>query len=138
MVFNLGYEKTYLGVPVEAMSNHCPLCHSTIPPWEDGWRQHLISLPCPNHPRRKHIKSLSSQLARIRATRIRRHVVTEFIRQERNPHLRGWRESRKPFRKNHPSLPDRDTNLDIPVPSSLAQHKTSALANYATKVGRMV
>ncbi|XP_049940431.1 centrosomal protein of 104 kDa [Schistocerca serialis cubense] len=48
-------------VPVEPLStaNHCPLCHSNIPPWEDGWRQHLMNLPCPNHPRKKHIKNRS-------------------------------------------------------------------------------
>nr|CAD7263303.1 unnamed protein product [Timema shepardi] len=43
--------------------------------------------------------------------------------EEVNPHLRGERErererkrdSGKPFRKNHPSSPDRDSNLDLPV-----------------------
>nr|CAD7455904.1 unnamed protein product [Timema tahoe] len=34
-----------------------------------------------------------------------------------------------------PSSPDRDSNLDRPVLGSLAQNETSALANYATKVG---
>nr|CAD7409421.1 unnamed protein product [Timema cristinae] len=34
----------------------------------------------------------------------------------------AWRESGKPFRKNHPSSPDRDSNLDLPVLSSQAQH----------------
>nr|CAD7196397.1 unnamed protein product [Timema douglasi] len=34
-----------------------------------------------------------------------------------------------------PSSPDRDSNLDLPVLSSRAQHKTSALANYATEAG---
>nr|CAD7589140.1 unnamed protein product [Timema genevievae] len=31
-------------------------------------------------------------------------------------------------------IPDRDSNLGIPVLSSLVQHETSALANYATEV----
>ncbi|KAJ9597964.1 hypothetical protein L9F63_011165, partial [Diploptera punctata] len=40
-------------------SNHCPLCHCNIPPYEEGWRQHLMGLPCPNHPRKKHLKNRS-------------------------------------------------------------------------------
>nr|CAD7392452.1 unnamed protein product [Timema cristinae] len=47
-----------------------------------------------------------------------------------------WRESGKPFR-NTPSSPDRDSNLDLPVLSSRAQHTTSALANYATEAERV-
>nr|CAD7255902.1 unnamed protein product [Timema shepardi] len=35
----------------------------------------------------------------------------------------AWRESGKPFRKNHPSSPDRDLNLDLPVFSGRAQHE---------------
>nr|CAD7267016.1 unnamed protein product [Timema shepardi] len=43
--------------------------------------------------------------------------------EEVSPHFRGGRvESGKPFRKNHPSSPDRDSNLDLPVLSSRAQH----------------
>nr|CAD7569961.1 unnamed protein product [Timema californicum] len=34
----------------------------------------------------------------------------------------AWRESGKPFRKNRPSSPDRDSNLDLRVLSSRAQH----------------
>nr|CAD7430171.1 unnamed protein product [Timema monikensis] len=34
----------------------------------------------------------------------------------------AWRESGKPFRKTTPSSPDRDSNLDLPVLSSRAQH----------------
>nr|CAD7452692.1 unnamed protein product [Timema tahoe] len=45
----------------------------------------------------------------------------------------AWRKSGKPFRKNHPSSPNRDSNLDLPVLGSLAQHKTGALANQATE-----
>jgi hypothetical protein len=41
----------------ESTTNHCPLCHCNIPPYEDGWRQHLMGLPCPNHPRKKHLKN---------------------------------------------------------------------------------
>nr|CAD7195954.1 unnamed protein product [Timema douglasi] len=44
-----------------------------------------------------------------------------------------WRESGKPFKKNHPSSPGRDLNLDLPILGSLALHETSALANYAIK-----
>ncbi|PNF19286.1 Centrosomal protein of 104 kDa [Cryptotermes secundus] len=43
----------------ESTTNHCPLCHCNIPPYEDGWRQHLMGLPCPNHPRKKHLKNRS-------------------------------------------------------------------------------
>nr|CAD7604715.1 unnamed protein product [Timema genevievae] len=47
----------------------------------------------------------------------------------------AWREGGKPFRKHPlpPISPDRDSNLDLPVLGSLAQHETSALANYATE-----
>nr|CAD7453818.1 unnamed protein product [Timema tahoe] len=34
----------------------------------------------------------------------------------------AWRESGKQFGKNHPSSPDRDLNLDLPVLGGLAQH----------------
>ncbi|XP_050702856.1 centrosomal protein of 104 kDa-like isoform X2 [Eriocheir sinensis] len=29
----------------EPLANHCPLCHENIPPWEDGWRGHLLPGP---------------------------------------------------------------------------------------------
>nr|CAD7437463.1 unnamed protein product [Timema bartmani] len=45
----------------------------------------------------------------------------------------AWRKSGKPFRENHHSSPERESNLDLPVLGSLAQHETSALANYATE-----
>nr|CAD7586251.1 unnamed protein product [Timema genevievae] len=35
-------------------------------------------------------------------------------------------------KENHPSSPDLESDLDLPVLGSLAQHETSALANYAT------
>nr|CAD7439997.1 unnamed protein product [Timema bartmani] len=38
----------------------------------------------------------------------------------------AWRESGKPFRKHHPSSPDRDSNLDLPVLGSRAQHDERA------------
>ncbi|KAJ8870448.1 hypothetical protein PR048_029470 [Dryococelus australis] len=40
----------------------CPLCHTTIPPREDGWRQHLLVTTCPNHPRKKHLKNPGNHL----------------------------------------------------------------------------
>nr|CAD7413636.1 unnamed protein product [Timema poppensis] len=45
----------------------------------------------------------------------------------------AWKESGKLFRENYLSSPDRDSNLDLPVLGSLAQHETSTLANYATE-----
>nr|CAD7570643.1 unnamed protein product [Timema californicum] len=47
----------------------------------------------------------------------------------------AWRESEKPVRKHHPSSRKHklDSNLDLPVLGSRAQHETSALANYTTK-----
>nr|CAD7259508.1 unnamed protein product [Timema shepardi] len=55
-------------------------------------------------------------------------AVASAFAEEVNPHLRGGRV----FRKNHPSSPDRDLNLDLPVLSSRAQHD-KPLANYATE-----
>nr|CAD7424259.1 unnamed protein product [Timema monikensis] len=46
--------------------------------------------------------------------------------EELNPHLRD---------PGLPSSPDRDSNLDLPVLGSLAQHDTCALANCATTAG---
>nr|CAD7461059.1 unnamed protein product [Timema tahoe] len=43
-----------------------------------------------------------------------------------------WRE----IIKTTPSSPDRDSNLDLPILGSLAQHETSMLANYAIEVHR--
>nr|CAD7194847.1 unnamed protein product [Timema douglasi] len=54
--------------------------------------------------------------------------------EEVNPHLRGGRVANN-LGKNTPSSPDRDSNLDLPDLGSLAQHETSALANYATELG---
>ncbi|CAG2056064.1 unnamed protein product [Timema podura] len=51
-----------------------------------------------------------------------------------NPHLRGGR-GESHLGKTTPSSPNRDYNLDLPVLGSLAQHETSALANYATEEG---
>nr|CAD7458167.1 unnamed protein product [Timema tahoe] len=49
----------------------------------------------------------------------------------------AWRKNGEPLRKNHPSSPERDTSLDIPVIGSLAlKHETSALANYTTETAR--
>ncbi|CAG2052964.1 unnamed protein product [Timema podura] len=45
----------------------------------------------------------------------------------------AWRENGKPLSKTTSSLPDRDSNLDIPVFDSLAQHEDSAFDSYATK-----
>nr|CAD7397292.1 unnamed protein product [Timema poppensis] len=36
--------------------------------------------------------------------------------------------------KTTPSSPDRDSNLDLPILGSQAQHKTSALTNYTTEI----
>nr|CAD7203740.1 unnamed protein product [Timema douglasi] len=52
--------------------------------------------------------------------------------EEVNPHLCGGRVENN-LGNNYPSSPDRDSNLDLLVLSSLAQHGPSALANYATE-----
>nr|CAD7393056.1 unnamed protein product [Timema cristinae] len=44
----------------------------------------------------------------------------------------SWRENGKPFRE--PSSTKRDSNLGLPVLSSLPQYETNALANYATEL----
>nr|CAD7439064.1 unnamed protein product [Timema bartmani] len=47
----------------------------------------------------------------------------------------AWRESGKNhLGKTTPGSPDRDSNLDLPVLGSLAQHETSASTNYATEL----
>nr|CAD7438464.1 unnamed protein product [Timema bartmani] len=40
--------------------------------------------------------------------------------------------------KTTPSSPDRDSNLNIPILGSPAQHETSAFANYPTEAGLVV
>ncbi|ROT65967.1 hypothetical protein C7M84_016059 [Penaeus vannamei] len=37
----------------EPIANHCPLCHENIPPWDEGWRVHLMPGPdcCPANTR---------------------------------------------------------------------------------------
>nr|CAD7442399.1 unnamed protein product [Timema bartmani] len=57
--------------------------------------------------------------------------------EEVNPHLRGGRVE-KYLGKTTPSSPERDSNLDLIVLGSLAQHETSALANYTTEAGQYV
>nr|CAD7568573.1 unnamed protein product [Timema californicum] len=51
---------------------------------------------------------------------------------EVNPNLRGGRVENH-LGKTTPSYTDQDSNLDLPFFGSLAQHKTSTLANYATE-----
>nr|CAD7444753.1 unnamed protein product [Timema bartmani] len=63
------------------------------------------------------------------------HVATE--EEEVNPHLRGWRVVENHLGKTTTSSPDRDSSLDLPVLGSLARHETSALANYATELGKV-
>nr|CAD7588719.1 unnamed protein product [Timema genevievae] len=48
-----------------------------------------------------------------------------------NPHLRGGR-AENHLGKTTPSSPDRDSNLNLPVPA-VELNMTSALANYATE-----
>nr|CAD7404464.1 unnamed protein product [Timema poppensis] len=50
--------------------------------------------------------------------------VMIVIMKEVNPHLRGGKMENH-LGKNHPSSPDRDSNLDLPVLSSRAQHDKS-------------
>nr|CAD7410347.1 unnamed protein product [Timema poppensis] len=52
--------------------------------------------------------------------------------EEVKPHLRGGRVENH-LGINHPSSLDRDSNLDLPVLSSVELNTTSALANYATE-----
>nr|CAD7400535.1 unnamed protein product [Timema poppensis] len=51
---------------------------------------------------------------------------------EVNPHLGGERVENH-LGESTPGSPERDSNLNLPVLGSLAQHETSALANYAPK-----
>nr|CAD7197188.1 unnamed protein product [Timema douglasi] len=52
-------------------------------------------------------------------------AIATYAAPEVNPHLRGGREENH-LGKTTPSSPDRDSNLDLPVLSSRAQHDTRA------------
>nr|CAD7198787.1 unnamed protein product [Timema douglasi] len=54
--------------------------------------------------------------------------------EEVNLYLRGGRVENN-LGKTNPSSPDRESNLDLPIFGSRAQHKTSASANYSTEAG---
>nr|CAD7198031.1 unnamed protein product [Timema douglasi] len=59
--------------------------------------------------------------------------IPKWRRNEKvNPHLRGGIVENN-LEKTHPSSPDRDLNLDLPVLGSRAKHSISTLANYATE-----
>nr|CAD7600964.1 unnamed protein product [Timema genevievae] len=61
-----------------------------------------------------------------------REQVSTIMFEDVNPHLRvGGVENH--LGKTTPSSPDRDSNLDLHILGSLAQHETSALANHATE-----
>nr|CAD7258567.1 unnamed protein product [Timema shepardi] len=76
------------------------------------------------------ISGVLSRAARVRSFLSRRSerwsvygpaVPSELISEEVIPHLRGGREENH-LEKTTPSSPDRDSNLDLPVLSSRAQH----------------
>nr|CAD7199060.1 unnamed protein product [Timema douglasi] len=56
--------------------------------------------------------------------------------EEANLHLRGGRVE-KLLGKTTLSSSDQDSNLDLPILGSLAQHEISALANYSTEAGSL-
>ncbi|CAG2062073.1 unnamed protein product [Timema podura] len=60
--------------------------------------------------------------------------LVRFSIEEVDPHLRGGRVENH-LGKNTTSSPEQDSNLDLPILGSLAQHETSVLANYATDAG---
>lgn len=37
--------------PKPEEGNRCPLCHNDIPPWEEGWKLHLLDQKCPANQR---------------------------------------------------------------------------------------
>nr|CAD7439916.1 unnamed protein product [Timema bartmani] len=78
------------------------------------------------------IRTLTSPSPTIQTRR------TQFCEQlslkELNQHLRGGRVENH-LGKTSPSSSDRDLNLNLPIQGSLAQRKTSTLANYATEAG---
>nr|CAD7589150.1 unnamed protein product [Timema genevievae] len=47
----------------------------------------------------------------------------------------AWRESGKPFRKNHPTVHPTEIRTSISPSSAVELNTTSALANYATEAG---
>nr|CAD7260207.1 unnamed protein product [Timema shepardi] len=55
--------------------------------------------------------------------------------EEVNPHLCGGRVENYLIKK---TSPERDSNLDLSVIGSLAQHETCALANYANELGARI
>ncbi|CAG2060322.1 unnamed protein product, partial [Timema podura] len=70
----------------------------------------------------------------------RAHDARELRRlnlEEEKPHLSEGRLENH-LVKTLPNSPNRDSNLDLPVLSSLAQHETSVLANYTTKAVKHV
>nr|CAD7196770.1 unnamed protein product [Timema douglasi] len=54
---------------------------------------------------------------------------------EANPHIHGGRVENHFRKSSFPNSLGRDLNLNLPILGSLAQHQTSALANYATEAG---
>nr|CAD7442723.1 unnamed protein product [Timema bartmani] len=56
-----------------------------------------------------------------------------FNTEEVNPHLSGGRVENHLGKKTF-SSPEQDSNLNLPVLGSLAQHETSTLSNHATKI----
>nr|CAD7586202.1 unnamed protein product [Timema genevievae] len=63
-------------------------------------------------------------------------TLSYLAKEELNPHLGGWRVENH-LGKTIPSSSDRDSNLDLPILGSLAQHETSVLANYTTEEGQL-
>nr|CAD7403363.1 unnamed protein product [Timema cristinae] len=62
------------------------------------------------------------------------HELGRLNLEEVNPHFRGERVENH-LRKTNLSSPDQDLNLYLPILSTLDQHETSVLANYAIEAG---
>ena len=58
-------------IGAEPNKNHCPLCHASAPPGEDGWKEHLMGKDgCRHNPRRPDVVAKQGGVTPIGSGRV--------------------------------------------------------------------
>nr|CAD7571944.1 unnamed protein product [Timema californicum] len=104
---------------------------TNIGPGEEVWREIILEKPPPSPTDRTTILPSSAVQSVYRESDALEHAATTVVL--RNEPTFAWRDSGKPFRKNHPQFTRPVIRTSISPSSAVGLNTTSALANYATE-----